>query len=128
MDRLLVPEGPVWRCGPAFVLLLALAATLLFGPGRRYFYPIRGLEEIRDLGDYNRVEMHNGVRMNHMKVACNLALEHNFLGFYRLRLKRDGKLTYEPYNRFPVGGHVLIKLVTLPSPTTWRPRYVPLGC
>ena len=51
----------------------------------------------------------------HMAVAENLAPRHRFLGFYRQWLDGAG-VTYEPYNRFPVLGHALIKLVTLPFP------------
>ena len=98
------------RCGPVFVLLLALAITLLVGPDRRYFYSIDGLFKTGIEGPVN----HDTLTRNHMKVARNLAAEHNFLGFYHLRLTPDGDLTYHVYNRFPVGGYVLIKLATLP--------------
>lgn len=107
-----MPDGPVRRCGPAFVLLLVLAVTLLFGPDRRYFYSTGGSAGALRL--YRMIGLHDPVTMNHMKVAINLAPDHNFLGFYHLTLTRDGELTYKPYNRFPVGGHALIKLVTLP--------------
>lgn len=49
-----------------------------------------------------------------MRVARNLDAKHNFLGFYHLKLTLDGDLTSDVYNRFPVGGYVLIKLATLP--------------
>lgn len=107
-----MPAELVWRYGPAFVLLSALAATLLFGPDCRYFYSTGGSVGAPRL--LSIVTMHDVISMNHMKVATNLAPEHNFLGFYNRLLTRDGELTYEPYNRFPVGGQVLIKLVTLP--------------
>ena len=52
-----------------------------------------------------------------MTVALNLSPEHGFLGFfYRLRLDDAGEPAYQPYNRFPVLGHALIKLATLPFP------------
>ena len=100
----------MWRCGPACVLLLALATVFLFGPDRRYFYSTGGVQG----GGLKKYETHDIVSSHHMAVARNLTAEHNFLGFYRLTLTQDRELTYEPYNRFPVGGHVLIKLVTLP--------------
>ena len=53
---------------------------------------------------------------NHMAIAANLSPEHRFLGFYAQRLDDEGRLYYESYNRFPVFGHLLIKLVTLPFP------------
>ena len=92
-----------WRspAPPLALLLLALATVFLFGGDRGYFY----LPE---------TDAH--VTYNHMTVAENLAPEHRFLGFYRQILDADGNLSYDLYNRFPVGGHILIKLVTLPFP------------
>ena len=93
-----------WRRSPALpptLLFLALAAVFLFGGGRGHFY----LES-----------SHVHIVQNHMTVAMNLSPEHGFLGFYRSTLEDGGDLTYVPYNRFPVLGHVLIKLVTLPFP------------
>ena len=51
-----------------------------------------------------------------MTVAENLSPEHRFLGFRVQRLDDEGRRVYVPYNRFPVFGHLLIKLVTLPFP------------
>ena len=58
----------------------------------------------------------NLITLNHMAVAENLSPEHRFLGFYGQQLDGEGRLYYVPYNRFPVFGHLLIKLVTLPFP------------
>ncbi len=80
-------------------MLLALAAVFLFEPDRGHFYPI---------------ELHNGVSPRHLTVASNMSPDHNFLGFYRQTLNSDGAASYEPYNRFPIGGYLLIKLVILP--------------
>ena len=95
--------GARWRSSalPLALLFLALATVFLFGGGRGHFYHKRG----DDLTTWNR-----------MTVAENLSPEHGFLGFYRLTLDDDGNRTYVPYNRFPVLGYVLIKLVTLPFP------------
>ena len=93
-----------WRRSPALppaLLFLALAAVFLFGGGRGHFYP-------------ESSEVH--ITQNHMTVAMNLSPEHGFLGFYRSILEDDGDRAYEPYNRFPVLGHVLIRLATLPFP------------
>ena len=92
-----------WRPSalPLALLFLALATVFLFGGGRGHFYHERG---------------HDHITWNHMTVAENLSPEHDFLGFYYLTLDDDGDLTYYPYNRFPVLGHVLIKLATLPFP------------
>ena len=51
-----------------------------------------------------------------MTVAENLSPEHRFLGFRVQRLDDEGRRFYVPYNRFPVLGHLLIKIVTLPFP------------
>lgn len=95
---------PEWRRSPAVplaLLLLALATVFLFGGDRGYFY--------KPFGD-------DHITGNHLTVAENLAPEHHFLGFYRQVLNADGNPSYEPYNRFPPLGHVLIRLVTLPFP------------
>ena len=51
----------------------------------------------------------------HLAWAENLSPEHGFVGFSRLWSDSAG-VAYEPYNRFPPLGHLLIKLVTLPFP------------
>ena len=56
------------------------------------------------------------VTPSHMTVAANLSPEHGFLGFYRQHLNEDGERVYEVYNRFPLGGHLLIKAALLPFP------------
>ncbi len=56
------------------------------------------------------------ITLNHLAIAENLSPEHRFLGFYEQWLDDEGRRRYEPYNRFPVFGHLLIKLVTLPFP------------
>ena len=86
---------------PLVLLLVALAAVFLFGGGRGHLY---------------QEPTHDNIARNHMAVAMNLSLVHGFLGFYRLTRESDGGLGYEAYNRFPVLGHALIKLATLPFP------------
>ena len=56
------------------------------------------------------------VTANHLAVAANLSPEHGFLGFYHQHLNEDGERVYEVYNRFPLGGHLLIKAALLPFP------------
>ena len=56
------------------------------------------------------------VTPNHLAVAANLSSEHGFLGFYHQHLNEDGDRVYEVYNRFPLGGHLLIKAALLPFP------------
>ena len=86
---------------PLALLLLALATLFLFGGGRGHLHQ-----------DFN----HDHVTLNHLAVALNLSPEHGFLGFYQRYLNDAGELAYEPYNRFPVLGHALIRLATLPFP------------
>ena len=86
---------------PLFLLLLALATEFLFSGGRGHLY---------------QDDTHDHIAQNHMTVALNLSPAHGFLGFYRLTRGADGDLGYEAYNRFPVLGHALIKLATLPFP------------
>ena len=88
---------------PLVLLFLALATVFLFGSGRGHPYH----------GDHDH---HDAITWLHMAVALNLSPEHGFLGLRRLALDDDGNRTYEPYNRFPVLGHALIKLATLPWP------------
>ena len=109
------PDGAGWRGSPALplaLLLLALATVFLFGGDRSHFHYMDGFMEI----------VHNEATWNHMTVALNLSPEHDFLGFYRLTLDDDGDRSYLPYNRFPVLGHVLIKLATLPFPDDMSAR------
>ena len=56
------------------------------------------------------------ITRNHLAVAANLSPEHGFLGFYHQHLNEDGDRVYEVYNRFPLGGHLLIKAALLPFP------------
>ena len=93
-----------WRgssAAPLALLLLALATLFLFGGGRGHSYQA-----------FN----HDHITWNHMALALNLSPEHGFLGFYRRVLDDAGEPAYEPYNRFPVLGHALIRLATLPFP------------
>ena len=46
--------------------------------------------------------------------AANFSPEHNFLVFNHRTLEADGTPGYEPYSRFPVGIHGLVKLTLLP--------------
>ena len=82
------------------LLLLALSTVFVSGNDRSFLY---------------RPGLHNAVTANHLAVAANLSPEHGFLGFYRRHLFGDQE-TYEAYNRFPLGGYLLIKAALLPFP------------
>ena len=93
------------------LLFLALAAVFLFGGSRGE--PVYGTA-----GGY-----HAELTRDHMVVALNMSPEHGFLGFLQLTRTGDGDLVYgRLYNRFPVLGYVLIKLVTLPLPDDFSAR------
>ena len=84
---------------PLILLLLALSTVFLFGDERGRFY---------------RPVIHDFVTANHMVVAENLSPKHGFLGFNSLTLDDDGALAYDVYNRFPIGGYLLLKLAMSP--------------
>ena len=84
------------------LLLLALSTVFASGSDRGLFHQM----------EYGR----NAITANHLAVAANLSPEHDFLGFYRQHLDGDGERAYEVYNRFPLGGYLLIKAALLPFP------------
>ena len=84
---------------PLILLLIALSTVFLFGNDRGYFY---------------RSWLHNALTSNYLVVTANLSYKHNFLGFHRQTLDANGTRSYDPYNRFPIGGYALIKLAILP--------------
>ena len=86
------------------LLFLALATVFLFGGSRGQ--PVYGTP-----GTYDQQ-----ITRVHMIVALNMSPEHGFLGFHRLVRTGDDDFAYVPYNRFPVLGYALIRLVTLPFP------------
>lgn len=92
---------------PLFLLLLGLVTVFVFDNGRGHISRM-----LDDRGSDDKPV----VGRNHLTVAANLSAEHSFLGFYVQTVKANGDLTYKPYNRFPVLGHVLIKLVIRPFP------------
>ena len=85
---------------PFLLLLLVLSSLFLFGNDRGLFY--RG------------VGPHDAQSAKYLAQAANLSSEHNFLVFERRTLDANGAPVYEPYNRFPIGGYLLIKLAIAP--------------
>ena len=80
-------------------LLLALSTVFVFG------------HDLRSHLERSKKHIHT---YHKMSIAANLSLDHHFLMFYRQTLGADGKPSYEPHNRHPIGGHVLIALAILP--------------
>ena len=85
---------------PLALLLIALSTVFVFGGDRGYFY--RGFS-------------HNWTSSHHLTVAVNLSPEHGFQRFDLRVMDDDGAVRYFPYNRFPIGGYLLMKAATLPS-------------
>ena len=83
--------------GAPVVLLLALSAVFVFSGDRGHFY---------------RPSVHDFVSLQHLALADSL-LDKPFL-FFRARRTSDGSVKYNAYNRFPIGGYVLIKLAIAP--------------
>lgn len=90
--------GVDWRT--TVLLAAALAAVFVFSG--------------YDRGQFYRANEHDALSANHLAIATNLSPEHGFLQFLRRHFDADGELTYEPYNRFPLLGYMLIKMVGLP--------------
>lgn len=82
---------------PLLLLLLALPAAFIFGEGRSYL-----------------MRHYDSISASSLTQATNLSPQHNFLLFYRQTLDDGGRLAYEPYSRYPIGGYALIKLAILP--------------
>ena len=87
-----------WRSLPPILLLAALSTVFIFA---------------NDRGNFYRAGHHDYVTADHIAIAKNLSLRHNFLMF-KFQEFTNGEVIYHPYNRFPIGAHTLIKLTTLP--------------
>ena len=91
------PRGRLWDWLPMLILALALATLFAFNSDRERFYaPLR----------------HDTAKS--LAIAENLSPDHRFRMFTRLTFDGDGEPAYIPYNRFPIGGFALIKIVILP--------------
>ena len=97
LDRLQPALQSAWL--PLALLLLALSTVFVFGGDRGYFY---------------RCCNHNFMSSHHITIAANLSPEHGFQRFTLRFIDEDGEVRYEPYNRFPIGGYLSMKLATLP--------------
>ena len=92
---------------PLLLLLLALATLFVFDGGRDHFYRYHYVVNAWNSG-------------KNLALADNLSPAHNFRQFIQLYPEGrpdaagDAAAPYEPYARFPIGGHALIKLVIRP--------------
>lgn len=88
-----------WRGPVALIaLLLALFALWAFGGDRDRFY---------------RSQIHDWNSAMKLAMAERLQSGHWFLAM-TLNRRPDGTMRHVTYNRFPIGGHLLIKLATAP--------------
>ena len=96
--------GPSERKRPTLLaclpLLLALSTVFIFGNDRR--------------SHLGRSDDRLAITHHKMAISANLSPDHNFLMFHRQTLDADGTLSYEQYNRFPLGGAALIALAIMP--------------
>lgn len=93
---------PWWRAGrrawlPIAGLLLALSSLFLFSGDRERFY---------------RSQLHDWNSARWLVAAENLSWRG--LVFEQAKRKTDGALRYDTYQRFPLGGYLLIKLAIQP--------------
>jgi len=95
-DRLESALRSTWL--PLALLLLALSTVFIFSGDRGSFY--RGIT-------------HNWNSAEDLTTAVNLSSEHGFQRFHRRVMNQDGDVRYVPYNRFPIGGYIPMKLATL---------------
>lgn len=88
----------VLRCLPVAALLLALSTVFLFSGDRERFY---------------RSFVHDWNSARWLALAENVSPTRAFL-FDQATRRANGTVRYDVYNRFPLGGVVLIKLAILP--------------
>ena len=94
--------------------LLLLAVSVVMGasiiPNIGTFY------QTHDEHDWSPPRLHNALTSSTLALAANRSPEHGFVGFYSQLLTPAGERTYHLYNRFPIGGYLLVKAVITPFP------------
>lgn len=110
-----------WSLGsvvPLLLVLIGMSTVVGFVQDRNYFYR----------NTWNPSDHFEWLSSHNLTLAVNLSLSHNFLGFVNQSVDAEGNIDYgvykgdsseedtdyRIYNRFPPGGYMLIKLVTLP--------------
>ena len=89
---------------PLVLLLIGMSTVFFFVSNRGLFYR----------NTWNPSSHFQWVSSQHLTIAVNLSLSHHLLGFESQSVDAEGNITYSNlYNRFPPGGYILIKLVTL---------------
>ena len=119
LDRLQPALRSAWL--PLALLLIALSTVFVFGGDRGDFYrpagqlPFGCRSAFCDGRFYPPAGAHNWSSSEQLTIAVNLSFEHSFQRFAHRFIDEDGAVRYVPYNRFPIGGYVLMKLATLPA-------------
>ena len=118
LDRLESALRSPWL--PLSLLLIALSTVFIFGGDRGDFYrpagqlPFGCRDAICDGRFHPAAGAHNWMSSEHLTITVNISLEHGFQRFAVRFVDEDGVVRYTPYNRFPIGGYVSMKLATLP--------------
>ena len=94
---------------PLLLLLAALSVVFLSPYDRGFFY---------------RSGHHDNTTSNYLSQAANMSVEHNFMGIVSQAPNTDGILPFDFYNRFPVGGRLLLMLAVLPFEDNMRAQII----
>ena len=89
---------------PLTLLLIGMFTIFFFGNDRGVLYR----------NNWKTFHHMQWVSSQHLTIADNLSPSHYFLQFMSQGFDEAGNIYYDVYNRFPPGGYMLIKLVTLP--------------
>ena len=93
--------------------LLLLAVSVIMGasiPNIDTFY------QAPDGDDWRTPQLHNALTSNTLAIAANRSPEHGVVGFFAQLLTPEGGRTYHLYNRFPIGGYLIVKAAVTPFP------------
>lgn len=93
--------------------LLLLAVSVVMGasiPNIDTFY------QTYDPEDWRAPQLHNALTSSTLAIAANRSPEHGFVGFFSQLLTPEGGRTYHLYNRFPIGGYLIVKAAVTPFP------------
>ena len=101
---------------PLALLLCALASVALFGPGRDLFLG-KDHQNLQVMLTYAE-----SMTYDHLWDAINMWPRHYFVSVRSVDINAEGEIVpgRSLYNRFPVGGRLLLHLATLPFDDPWK--------